>query len=166
MTSHHKLSSPTAGQGLSKIPDGAVNGATDRATDGDTHPSGQLLFPFVDLKAQFASIREEVMAAVTRVMESQQFILGGEVDAFEREVARQLGVREVVSCASGTAALEIALQALRVGAGDEVITTPYTFVATAGAIATLGARPVFVDIDPATFNIDVSAVEAAITEKT
>ncbi len=106
------------------------------------------------------------MAAVTRVMESQQFILGHEVDAFEQEVARQLGVQEVVSCASGTAALEIALQALRVHPGDEVITTPYTFVATAGAVAIHGARPVFVDIDPATFNIDVSAIEAAITEKT
>ncbi|HEV2417986.1 MAG TPA: DegT/DnrJ/EryC1/StrS family aminotransferase [Terriglobia bacterium] len=130
------------------------------------NPSSQPLFPFVDLKAQFASIREEVMAAIARVMESQQFILGNEVDAFEKEMARQLEVKEVVSCASGTAALEIALQSLRIGPGDEVITTPYTFVATAGAIATVSARPVFVDIDPATFNLDASALDAAITGKT
>lgn len=128
--------------------------------------SSQPLFPFVDLKAQFAPIREEVMAAIARVMESQQFILGNEVDAFEKEMARQLEVKEVVSCASGTAALEIALQSLRIGPGDEVITTPYTFVATAGAIATVSARPVFVDIDPATFNLDASALQSAITGKT
>ncbi|MGH9342746.1 MAG: DegT/DnrJ/EryC1/StrS family aminotransferase [Terriglobia bacterium] len=164
MASHQKSSSPGMGAGLSKA--AATHGITDGPTGVTSNPSPQFLFPFVDLKAQFASIREEVMAAVTRVMESQQFILGHEVEAFEREVARQLGVKEVVSCASGTAALEIALQALRIGPGDEVITTPYTFVATAGAIATVGARPVFVDIDPATFNIDVSPIEAAITGKT
>lgn len=124
------------------------------------------LFPFVDLKAQFASIHEDVMVAVARVMESQQFILGNEVEAFECEVAAQLGAGEAISCASGTSALELALWALGIGPGDEVITTPYTFVATAGAIATVGARPVFVDIDPAAFNIDVSAVEAVITRKT
>lgn len=130
-------------------------------------PTGQsFLFPLVDLKAQFDSIREDIMGAVTRVMESQQFILGQEVEAFENEMARGLGVREAVSCASGTAALELALQALGIRPGDEVITTPYTFVATAGAIAMAGARPVFVDIDPGTFNIEVSAIGTAISART
>lgn len=140
--------------------------ATGKGDSTEVSPEAPFLFPFVDLKAQFASIRNDVMAAVARVMESQQFILGHEVEAFEREVAAQMGTGEVISCASGTAALEIGLLALCIGPGDEVITTPYTFVATAGAIATVGARPVFVDIDPSTFNIDVHAIEAAITRKT
>jgi dTDP-4-amino-4,6-dideoxygalactose transaminase len=123
------------------------------------------LFPFLDLKAQFRSIRHEIMAAVFRVMESQQFILGEEVQALEGEIASLIEVREAISCASGTAALELTLEALGVGQGDEVITTPYTFVATAGAIARVGARPVFVDIDPATYNIDSKQIEAAVTER-
>lgn len=154
----------TSRQNLS--PSAATAQSSSQRANGVPISPSQPLFPFVDLKAQFASIREEVMAAIARVMESQQFILGSEVDAFEKEMARQLEVKEVVSCASGTAALEIALQSLRVGPGDEVITTPYTFVATAGAIATVSVRPVFVDIDPVTFNLDASALDAAITDKT
>jgi len=125
-----------------------------------------LLFEFLDLKAQFASIREEVMAAVTRVMESQHFILGPEVAHFEEEIATKLGARHAVGCASGTDALILALLAAGIGPGDEVITTPFSFVATAGSIAHIGAKPVFVDIDPVTFNIDPHKIEAAITPKT
>jgi len=125
-----------------------------------------IYFPFLDLKAQFVSIRDETIAAITRVMESQQFILGEEVQALEQEMAAWIGVREAVGCASGTAALELGLQVIGIGQGDEVITTPYTFVATAGAIARQGARPVFVDIDPATFNIDPAQIEPAVTRRT
>lgn len=123
-------------------------------------------FDFLDLKAQYAGIREEVMAAVTRVMESQYFILGPEVKQFEEEVAAMLGAKFAVGCASGTDALILALMAAGIGAGDEVITTPFSFIATAGSIAHVGAKPVFVDIDPVTFNIDPARIEAAITAKT
>ena len=122
--------------------------------------------PFLDLKAQFASIREEVLKAVEGVFESQNFILGKEVQLLEQELRNYIGTEEAVGCASGSDALYLALLALHIGRGDEVITTPFTFVATAGAIARTGAKPVFVDIDPATFNIDPSLIEAAITERT
>lgn len=124
------------------------------------------LFPFVDLKAQFATIRSDITAAVIRVLEEQQFILGREVEKFEEEIAEFIGVPEAVSCASGTAALELALRGFGIGPGDEVITTPYTFAATAGAIAWVGARPVFVDIELETFNLDSRLLESAITPKT
>jgi dTDP-4-amino-4,6-dideoxygalactose transaminase len=123
-------------------------------------------FPFLDLKAQFATIREEVMAAITRVMESQLFILGNEVRLLEEETAAALGAKHAIACASGSDALVLALMASEIGRGDEVITTPFTFFATAGAIARVGARPVFVDIDPATLNIDAHKIEGAITERT
>ncbi len=123
-------------------------------------------FDFLDLRAQFASIREEVMAAVTRVFESQYFILGPEVKLFEEEVAAKLGVRFAVGCASGTDALILSLMAAGIGPGDEVITTPFSFIATAGSIAHVGAKPVFVDIDPVTFNINPALIAAAITAKT
>lgn len=123
-------------------------------------------FPFLDLKAQFASIREEVMEAVSRVLESRQFILGPEVQQFEEEIATKLGARYAIGCASGTDALILALMAAGIGPGDEVITTPFSFVATAGSIAQVGAKPVFVDIEPASFNIDPQKLEAAITSKT
>jgi len=124
------------------------------------------LFPFVDLKAQFATIKDEVMPAVIAAMESQQFILGPEVLAFEQEVAAYIGARFAVSCASGSDALVLALMALGIGHGDDVVTTPFTFVATAGAIARVGARPVFVDIDEKTYNIDCKLTEQAITPQT
>jgi dTDP-4-amino-4,6-dideoxygalactose transaminase len=123
-------------------------------------------FDFLDLKAQFASIREEVMDAITHVMESQHFILGTEVRLFEEEFASLFESRNAVSCASGSDALVLSLMAAEIGHGDEVITTPFTFVATAGSIARVGAKPVFVDIDPATFNIDAAAIAAAVTPRT
>jgi len=124
------------------------------------------LFEFLDLKAQFASIREEVMFAIARVMESQHFILGTEVRSFEDEFAEKFGAKYAVSCASGSDALVLALMAAGIGSGDEVLTTPFTFVATAGSIARVGAKPVFVDIDPQTYNMDAESVAAAITSKT
>lgn len=123
-------------------------------------------FPFLDLKAQFATIREEVMAAVSRVMESQTFIMGPEVSGLEEELKPHVGSAYVFGCASGSDALLLALMALGVQPGDEVITVPFTFVATAGAIARLHARPVFVDIDPTTYNLDPSQLEAVITPRT
>ncbi len=124
------------------------------------------LFPFLDLQAQFAHVRGEVIAAVTNILESQQFILGPEVEALEDEVAQLVACRFAVSCASGSDALLLALMALGIKSGDEVITTPFTFVATAGSIARLGARPVFVDIDHETYNLDVRGLEGAITRRT
>jgi dTDP-4-amino-4,6-dideoxygalactose transaminase len=123
-------------------------------------------FPFLDLKAQFASVREEVMAAVSSVMESQLFILGPEVARFEEDVAAKLGAKYAIGCASGTDALILVLMAAGIGPGDEVITTPFSFIATAGSIVQTGAKPVFVDIDPVSFNIDPQKIEAAITART
>ena len=131
------------------------------------HPTAvPMQFPFLDLKAQFATIRDEVMAAVNRVLESQQFIMGPEVSALEEEIKAQVGCRYVFGCASGSDALLLALMALGIGPGDEVITVPFTFVATAGSVARLHAKPVFVDIDPATFTLDPSKLEAAISPRT
>jgi dTDP-4-amino-4,6-dideoxygalactose transaminase len=123
-------------------------------------------FPFLDLKAQYRSIKAEIDAAIQRVMESQYFILGPEVEAFEKEVAEYLQVKHAVSCASGSDALLLALMALNVGPGDEVVTASFTFGATGLTIARLHARPVFVDIDPATYNVDPSKVSRALTKKT
>jgi dTDP-4-amino-4,6-dideoxygalactose transaminase len=140
--------------------------------EGSIHAHGQpgdaapQPFDFLDLKAQFATIREEVMDAVTKVMESQVFILGAEVRLLEEEIAAVLGAKHAVACASGSDALILAMMALGIEAGDEVITTPFTFIATAGSIARVGAKPVFVDIDPRTFNIDPEQIEAAITPRT
>lgn len=123
-------------------------------------------FPFLDLKAQFATIREEVSSAVEQVLESQIFIMGPEVSALEEEIKGQVGCKYVFGCASGSDALLLALMALGVGPGDEVITVPFTFVATAGAIARLHARPVFIDIDPNTYNLDANQLQQAITPRT
>ena len=118
--------------------------------------------PLLDLKAQYATIREEVRAAIDRVAESQYFILGGEVEKFEREVAAYCGTAHAVGCASGSDALLLALMALGIGEGDEVITVPYSFFATAGEIHHCRATPVFADVDPHTFNLDVAQLEAVL----
>jgi dTDP-4-amino-4,6-dideoxygalactose transaminase len=118
--------------------------------------------PLLDLKAQFAQIRAEVMPLIARVCETQQFILGEHVRGLEDEVARYCGASFGVGVSSGTDALLLALMALGIGAGDEVVTTPFTFFATAGTIARAGARPVFCDIDPATFNLSPLAVQRFI----
>ncbi len=120
----------------------------------------------VDLKAQYRELKTELDAALNRVLETQHFIMGPEVAQFEGELAEFLGGVEVIGCASGTDALWLALKALGVGPGDEVITTPFTFAATAEVIVLLGAKPVYVDIDPVTYNLDVSQVEAAINSRT
>ncbi|MDZ4768232.1 MAG: DegT/DnrJ/EryC1/StrS family aminotransferase [Chloroflexota bacterium] len=122
--------------------------------------------PLVDLKAQYDSIKPEIDAAIARVIANTSFIGGKEVSDFESAFARFQGTRRAVGVASGTAALFLALEAVGVGFGDEVITTPHTFIATVEPIEQLGARTVFVDIDPATFNIDPAKIEAAITERT
>jgi dTDP-4-amino-4,6-dideoxygalactose transaminase len=121
--------------------------------------------PFLDLKAQFIEIRDEVLDAVSRVLEAQQFILGPEVDALEREVAEYVGAEAAIGCASGSDALLLAQMAIGIDSDDEVITCPFTFGATAGSIARLRARPVFVDIRPDTFNLDEEQLAAAITSR-
>jgi dTDP-4-amino-4,6-dideoxygalactose transaminase len=118
--------------------------------------------PLLDLTAQHRAIRDEALAAVTAVIDSQKFILGEEVAGLEREIAGYCGVPYAAGCASGSDALLLALLALDVKPGDEVLTTPYTFFATAGAIVHAGARPVFVDVDPATFNMDASRLDDAL----
>jgi dTDP-4-amino-4,6-dideoxygalactose transaminase len=124
------------------------------------------MIPLLDLKAQYWAIKNELDAAVIHVLENAQFILGPEVARFEEEFAAYSGAREAIGVNSGTSALHLALLAAGVGPGDEVITVPFTFVATAAAIVYTGATPVFVDIDPDTFNIDVTRIEAAITPRT
>ena len=123
-------------------------------------------FPFLDLKAQFRSIEDEVVQSVLKTLEAQQFILGPEVEAFENEIAAWNSSRAAIACASGSDALLLALMALDIGPGDEVITAPFTFVATVTAIVRLGATPVFVDIDPHTFNLDPEKIESVVTSRT
>jgi dTDP-4-amino-4,6-dideoxygalactose transaminase len=122
--------------------------------------------PMVDLKAQYARLKPALDAAVARVIESQEFINGPDVEALEREIADYCQTSHCVGVSSGSDALLVALMALGIGPGDEVITTPYTFFATVGSIARLGARPVFVDIDPVTFNINADAIAAQVTPRT
>lgn len=124
------------------------------------------MIPMVDLKTQYRYLKSEIDRAVIDAIESSQFILGPNVTAFEEETAKYLGAGHAVSCASGTDALQLAIIAAGIKQGDEVITTPFTFIATAEAICYAGATPVFVDIDPKTFNIDPALVEAAITPRT
>ena len=119
--------------------------------------------PMVDLKIQYRQLQAEIDRAVQDVLDSTHFIMGPQGTAFEQEIAAYLGVRHAIGVASGTDALHLALRAAGLGPGDEVITTPFTFIATAEAIAYTGARPVFVDIDPLTFNIDVELAAAAVT---
>ena len=122
--------------------------------------------PLLDLKAQYTRIRDEIREAIDRVADSQHFILGPEVEALEKEVAEYSQCQFGIGVSSGSDALLVALMAIDLKPGDEVITTPYTFFATAGAVARLGGKSVFVDIDPLTYNVDPAAIEAAVTERT
>jgi len=121
---------------------------------------------FVDLKTQYARIRNDVEVRIQVVLEHGRYVMGPEIDELEARLAEMVGVRHCVGVSSGTDALLVAMLALEIGPGDEVITTPFTFIATGETIALLGARPVFVDIDPRTYNISPAAIEAAITPKT
>jgi dTDP-4-amino-4,6-dideoxygalactose transaminase len=122
--------------------------------------------PLLDLGAQYRPLRDEILAAIIRVCDSQRFIMGPEVEALERELAAFLDVPHTIAVSSGTDALLAALMALGIGPGDEVVTSTYSFFATAGCVARVGATPVLVDIDPATFNLDPAAVRAALTPRT
>jgi dTDP-4-amino-4,6-dideoxygalactose transaminase len=126
----------------------------------------EIRVPLLDLKLQYQSIRREVEAAISAVCESQHFILGPGVESFEREIAEYCEVPYAVGVSSGTDAILLALMAARISDGDEVITTAYSFFATAGSIIRAGARPVFVDIDPATFNLNVQQIESKISPRT
>jgi len=121
---------------------------------------------FLDLGAQYRELETEIQAAIRRVFESSQFVLGQEVAAFEEEFAEYCGVQYAVGVNSGTSALHLSLLAAGIGPGDEVITTPFTFYATVAAIGYVGATPVYVDIDPTTYNLEVRRIEAAITGRT
>jgi len=122
--------------------------------------------PMVDLREQYQSLKGEIDASLADVLDRTHFIMGENVGAFEREAAAYLGAAHAIGCANGTDALHLAMLALGLGPGDEVITTPFTFIATAEAIAYVGATPVFVDIDQRTYNLDIARVEAAITDRT
>jgi dTDP-4-amino-4,6-dideoxygalactose transaminase len=124
------------------------------------------MIPFVDLKAQYHAIKAEIDEAVSHILENSQFVLGPEVAAFEKEFAQYTGGAHAIGVNSGTSALHLAMLAAGVGPGDEVITVPFTFVATTAAIGYTGAKPVFVDIDPVSFTMDASRIEAAITPRT
>jgi dTDP-4-amino-4,6-dideoxygalactose transaminase len=122
--------------------------------------------PLLDLKRQYAAIQAEAEAAVCSILASGAYIMGANVKAFEEEFAAYCGVKHAISVGNGTDGLVISLKALNIGPGDEVITTPYTFFATAESISSVGARPVFVDVRPDTYNLDENLIEAAITENT
>jgi dTDP-4-amino-4,6-dideoxygalactose transaminase len=130
-----------------------------------SHSAATRAVPLLDLQAQYATIRDDVREAIDRVCDSQSFILGPEVQALENEIAAYSQCEFGIGVSSGTDALLVALMAIGLNPGDEVITTPYTFFATAGAVARLGAKLVFVDIDPLTYNIDPNQIEAAITKR-
>jgi dTDP-4-amino-4,6-dideoxygalactose transaminase len=121
--------------------------------------------PLLDLTKQYATFADDVNATIRKVVDDQRFILGPTVDAFEKEIEAHLGIEYAVGCASGTDAILLALRALDVAPGDEVVTSPFTFFATAGAIHNVGARPVFADIEADTFNLDPAAAEAALTDR-
>jgi dTDP-4-amino-4,6-dideoxygalactose transaminase len=140
---------------------------TPATTRGDGSPSTPNAgVPLCDLNAQFQELRPQLEEAVRRVLASGQVILGPEVAALEAELARWCGARHAIGCGSGTDALLLALCALNIGPGDEVILPPFTFFATAGSVVRCGARPVFADIDPVTYNLDPAQVEHKITDRT
>jgi len=139
---------------------------TASITQARDQSSKTMKVPLLDLQAQYVSLQANVRAAIARVFETQLFVLGPEVSALEKEIAAYCRTTEAVGCASGSDALLLALMALDVGPGDEVITTPFTFFATGSAITRLGARAVFVDIDPVTYNIDAAKISEAITSQT
>ncbi len=122
--------------------------------------------PFIDLRAQYSTLRHEIRAAIDGVLESQQFVLGPHGEALEGEIAAYCDAKYAVALANGTDALTIALAACGIGPGDDVIVPAFTFVATATAVVRLGARPVFADIDPTTFNLDPEEIERRITPQT
>lgn len=122
--------------------------------------------PFIDLKCQYKVLEDNIKSRINKVLEHGQYIMGPEVAELENKLADYVGVKHCIGASSGTDTLMIAMMALGIGAGDEVITTPFTFIATGEMIALLGAKPVFVDIDPRTYNIDPAKIEAAITPKT
>src|SRR5581483_10519685 len=124
------------------------------------------MIPLIDLKAQYRSIRQEIDAAIGEVLESGNFILGPAVSGLEEEFAAYCGAAYGIGVNSGTSALHLSLLAAGIGPGDEVVTTPYTFVASVAAIRYTGARPIFVDIDPRSYNLDPSRIEAVLSEKT
>ncbi len=124
--------------------------------------AGVRAIPLLDLTRQYQPLREPIQAALARVVESQRFILGPDVERFEQRFAEYCGARYAIGCASGTDALELALMAANIGPGDEVLTVPFTFFATAGAIMSAGARPVFVDVEPDSFNLDTRHLEQAL----
>jgi len=124
------------------------------------------MIPMVDLKIQYRNLRDEIDKGLLDALNATQFILGPNVSAFEQEAADFLGAKHAIAVASGTDALHLAMLAAGIGAGDEVITTPFTFIATAEAIRYVGAKPIFVDIDPRTFNIDPAKIEEAVTSRT
>ena len=122
--------------------------------------------PFIDLKSQYKALESDIKLRINKVLEHGQYIMGPEVAELEGKLADFVGAKHCISASSGTDTLMIAMMALEIGAGDEVITTPFTFISTGEMIALLGAKPVFVDIDPRTYNIDPAKIEAAITPKT
>ncbi len=128
-------------------------------------PLRHVAVPTLDLQAQYQTIRQEIEPAVLDLLESQKFVMGPEVEQLENELAAFCGSARGIGCASGSDALLLPLLARGIGPGDEVITTTYSFFATAGSIWRTGAKPVFVDIEPGTFNIDPSRVEAAVTAR-
>jgi dTDP-4-amino-4,6-dideoxygalactose transaminase len=129
-------------------------------------PGVRTVVPLLDLEAQYLPLRAEILAAITRVCDNQRFILGPEVEQLERELATALEVEHAIAVSSGTDAILVALMALGIGPGDEVITSTYSFFATAGCVSRLGATPVFVDILPDTYNLDADAVRRAVTART
>jgi UDP-2-acetamido-2-deoxy-ribo-hexuluronate aminotransferase len=126
----------------------------------------QILIPFIDLKVQYEALKPLIFERITRVLEHGQYIMGPEIDELEEKLATYVGVKHCISASNGTDTLLIAMMALGIVPGDEVITTPFTFISTGEMIVLLGGKPVFVDIDPRTYNLDPAKVEAAITPKT